>query len=345
MSFAMATVLGLAFAPSAFARPDTCAGEPARHFPARPHDADGGSAFIERIRRLDDDAREAAIRTELLAGNVPGFLRELQPVRLATRDGSSAPTEITLCVAPDYLSVGTDEDHVLMPMRLATALEIAERFGFVLPTSRIVDAIYMQANLRLPPQPLPPSSEMRSTTWLERHNRLVRGQFAQSGAERGVLVAGHKKDLVLTNAFWRLLDRVAIYGWHRSAQSPIQTLSLWHGYRYADYSHGVRLVSATANIGTATQPVTDALADPHLASALSAEGVVARLADLMQVLRRAGTRRRTRRARRALSGGASCSSGSRGGSSRDSPDRARAFRASTARASDTNPRARGRYRR
>ncbi len=55
--------------------------------------------------------------------------------------------------------------------------------------------------------------------------------------------AGHKKDVVITNRLTREQGRIAIYGWHQPTGIPIQPLSTVHGAGYADYSHGIRLVS------------------------------------------------------------------------------------------------------
>src|SRR5579859_736249 len=53
-----------------------------RNIPARAPSALGGRAFAEEVRGLADDERESSIQRELLAGNIPGFLRRLMPVRL-----------------------------------------------------------------------------------------------------------------------------------------------------------------------------------------------------------------------------------------------------------------------
>ena len=52
-----------------------------RSIPARSAQARGGHAFAQQIRGLTDDERELRIREELLAGNIPEFLRRLVPVR------------------------------------------------------------------------------------------------------------------------------------------------------------------------------------------------------------------------------------------------------------------------
>jgi hypothetical protein len=89
--------------------------------------------------------------------------------------------------------------------------------------------------------------------------------------------------LVLTNRLLANPDRVAIYGWHEDGGRPIQPLSTVHGARYADYSHGVRLVSAMAYVDGAARPLLDLLEDPRLARLVSDEGPISRA-----VLRAAG---------------------------------------------------------
>jgi hypothetical protein len=102
---------------------------------------------------MSDDARESAILKQLLGGNIPSFLRRLTPVHLTDQINRGRGTDVTVCVSPDYLAVGSDQNFFLIPMRLSTALTVANRFRFALPTPRIRDVIYAQAAMRL--QPLP----------------------------------------------------------------------------------------------------------------------------------------------------------------------------------------------
>ena len=57
-------------------------------------------------------------------------------------------------------------------------------------------------------------------------------------------------------------------------QGDVQPLSTVHGACYADYSHGIRLVSAMAIEDGALQSVRDLLQDSRLADALSDEGAI-----------------------------------------------------------------------
>ena len=113
---------------------------------------------------------------------------------------------------------------------------------------------------------------MRSTEYYVTHNRLVQEELPSSYA--GGLVAGDKKDVVLTNRRIGKPNRIAIYGWHRLNGRPIQPLSTVHGVRYADYSHGIRLVSDTVWVNGDPRSIINVLENPKLATVLSSEGPI-----------------------------------------------------------------------
>lgn len=261
-----------------------CLDSLAQKIPARSATAPDGRAFTQQIRDLTGDEREARIQHELLNGNIPNFLRRLVPVTMPQSGTNRPAVDIVLCVAPDYLAIGSDEDFLLIPMRLGTALMMAEAYGFMLPTPRIADAVYAQARAHFVPQPLPASDQMRSTDYYSRHNELISQQRTALGIVPGTLSAGDKKDMVLTNRLWSHLDRVAIYGWHRSDGTPIQTLSTVHGWHYADYSHGARLISTQVFVNGQSASIFDVLQNPRLAGSLSDDGVMLHAVDLIDTL-------------------------------------------------------------
>lgn len=252
-----------------------------RRIPARAASALTGSQFIDSIRALDGRQRERAVLQEVLHGNVPSFLRHLVPVTLAAQGARAL--QATVFVMPDYLAIGSDDDFLRIPMNLETATEVASRFGFLLPTKRIVNAVYAQSAFHFVPEPLTPGPQMSSTEYYRRHNAMIDAQARAAAVTPGALVSGHKKDVVVTNLLARTPGRIAIYGWQRPGGTPIQPLSTVHGACYEDYSHGIRLVSemaAWANGGL--RPVRDILQDPAGAQVLSDEGSLSVFAGAAQ---------------------------------------------------------------
>jgi hypothetical protein len=123
---------------------------------------------------------------------------------------------------------------------------------------------------------------MRSTAYYQSHNTQIERQRKAHGIPLGVLLAGHKKDLVITNRLSRRKERIAIYGWHKLSGAPIQPLSTVHGARYADYSHGVRLISNQVRIDGKGYSIYDVLCDPNRANFVCDEGPIADVRRLMQ---------------------------------------------------------------
>lgn len=242
--------------------------------PERPDGGAGGRSFAKRVESLSAEAREEAILAEIISGNIPDFLRRASPVALKGRLANGRSAVITVCALPDYLAIGSDEDHLLIPMGLPAAWAAATRLGFALPTSKMVDAIYQQASARLSPQPLRAGPMMSSTAYYSAHSQMTQAQKSARGARLGELTAGHKKDVVLANLIWARPGRVVIYGWHRQSGEPIQPLSAAHEARYADYSHGVRLISPIAYLDGKPRSLMELMSDPAVAGILNHDGVL-----------------------------------------------------------------------
>lgn len=245
---------------------------PATGIPPRPAGAETGTAFIARTRLMNRTAREAAILEQFLAGNLPDFERAFLPVTVTAAAPDGSVHTATFRVLPDYLAIGSDADFVRMPMDPLTAQRIADAFGASLPTRKMVDDIYHQAGVRLAPSPMTPGPQMMSNDYFLTHQRRIETQRA--GRPLGVLTAGHKKDVVLSNLLLTRPGRVAIYGWHLPNGHPIQPLSTVHENTYADYSHGIRLIDATVIVDGAAMPLADVLRSPLLARLLSDEGAM-----------------------------------------------------------------------
>ncbi|HET6407339.1 MAG TPA: hypothetical protein VFG14_05615, partial [Chthoniobacteraceae bacterium] len=244
--------------------------------PERPTDASSATALIERLSPMSLVEREQAIVAEVKRGNVPAFLRTFVAVPVT---GTVGGREVrgNVSVLPDYLAVGSDNDYLLTPLSPISAQQLADELGCLLPTPRIVDQIYSAAALKMDPLPIPPSPAMTTMPIFAEHNTKVRSLRAGDLTEHpaGALVAGHKKDIVITPDLFETPDKVAIYGWHRRDGRPIQPLYTGHGQSWVDYSHGIRLVSQGMLVDGAARRTAEILADPDLSAMLSDDGPIA----------------------------------------------------------------------
>ena len=150
--------------------------------PARAADALTGSAFIASVAGLSREEREAATRRELLAGNIPSFLRRFVSVEVAANGPDGARHTVSYDVMPDYLAIGSDRDFVRIPMNPYTAQAFCDAFGFVLPTRKMVNDIWAAAAVRVDPRPLTEEREA-AHTFLQ-HHRIIEEQLGQAAARR-----------------------------------------------------------------------------------------------------------------------------------------------------------------
>ncbi len=243
--------------------------------PDRISSAPAGSQFNAIISSLSLNAREDTIFEHITHGNIPQFLRNLVTVSTTkTIDGTSYTLEYF--VTPDYLSVGSDSDYFLMPMTPVLAQRIANAMNCTLPTAKMVDQIYLAANVKLRPQPIPPDNYMMNVPRFWQHNDSVKAlRNPLLGAfPLGSLVGGTKKDVIIDKKIYSWLKPsvpkpVVIYGWHQLNGIPIQPTYNGHGETYADYSHGIRLVLRQAKINGAEISLIDLMKDPVYYSLVS----------------------------------------------------------------------------
>jgi len=274
MRAALSALVLMGLSATAQAAAKSCSKPLTSNIPDRTIRAPSGSAVMQDVLNLSGSQRDAVVTQQMLSGNLPSFLRDLTPVQIAGTLAGGKAVLITLCVTPGYLAVGNDRDFVRVPMGLAAAARIASQFGFLLPTTKMVDAIYAQAEVHLAPSPMKPTNQMSSTPYLMQHSQTVDKQRARAGRSLTDLTAGQKKDIVLSTRLRSKPGRVAIYGWHRTNGKPIQPLSTVHGAQYADYSHGVRLVSQTAYVNGEPVTLTSLMRDRELSAILSSEGPI-----------------------------------------------------------------------
>lgn len=238
--------------------------------PEKPvHPIPGGKALLADYRDAPIPKREEAVLDALQRGYFPDYMRNLKPVTIQEKGHT-----LTFWVTPDYVSIGSNEDAVIIPLSFVSARKILNSWGFIIPTPKMVDAIFHQAECVLWPRIFKPATEMVSVAWLEAHNDLIRSQRLLD-LDFSRLAAGHKKDIVLSPRLKHRGKKIAIYGWQNiRAGENIQPLSTWHGERYVDYSHGLRLVGAWGMLDGKLMPMQEIMADPNLSSLVSGEGPV-----------------------------------------------------------------------
>jgi len=248
------------------------------NIPERPENATEGSEFVNQVASLSIADRERAIAREILTGNVPSFSRKLRPLKINQKI-STKNYELIFFTVCDYIAIGSDQNYLYIPMTPSTSQYLADLMDCSLPTKKIVDIIYTKAEIKLDPQPIPPSDKMTTVPVFSQHTDSIKQQITQIGLDRSAdnIIAGHKKDIIISNKIYstdRNYDRVVIYGWHLSEDNPIQPVYNGHIALYADYSHGVRLISDVAFINGDLIQIDDILKDPNLSILLSNEGVI-----------------------------------------------------------------------
>jgi hypothetical protein len=268
---------GAATAPQPPAAPTP--GEPPREAPApaprrraagippRAPDARGGREVFEDVDGLGAGERERRLQAELVAGNVPGFLRSFVAIDLPP--AGTRARSATVYVAPDYLCLGGDDDYVRVAVTIRTAKKLAKASGCALPTRKLVDAIYAASHPITSPSMYAGASRPAHVL---AHHEVIEGRRAKAGIAIGELIAGCKKDIVVSKRMLSEPGRTPIYGWFLANKEPVQGLSLVHDDRFADYVQGIRLVDRRVVVDGKEIDYLDLLADPELAPLVSDEG-------------------------------------------------------------------------
>jgi hypothetical protein len=207
---------------------------PELKIPPRDPEAPGATAIFDDLEDEPLPAVQERLVSEIVAGNLPSFLRRPRPVQI--------DETTTVWAVSDYLAVGSDDDHLWVPLAAPAAQRIANALGALLPTPQIVDAIHAEAEVRLPAMGLNQPVALGCLRQARTHARMIDEVMKKKKVARKSLLAGHKKDVVITPALAWAPGRVAIYGFHNAGR-PIQPLSTLHIVTYVDYSHGVRLLA------------------------------------------------------------------------------------------------------
>lgn len=211
--------------------------------PPRNPDAESGSAFMKRISSLQLLSREEEIYKAISSGNIPDFLRNMVTLTGEFMDAAGINHVVSYEIMPDYLAVGSNEDFCRIPMNPYTAQRLASDFGLSLITAKISDHIFQKAEVKLNPfsyTPVGNANELVSK--FIAHNAQIEKQLKAEGGSHGSLIAGIKKDVILSKRIAEQPRKVVIYGWHKADGKPIQPVYSGHADYYVDYSHGIRLI-------------------------------------------------------------------------------------------------------
>ena len=216
-----------------------------------------GREFYKKVIGKTTAEREAFASEEILKGNIPSFLKKFTKIKKTIYQNGKT-YRVILFVLPDYLSIGSDKDFARIPLTPKTAQIIADSFHCFLPTRKIVDMIYEAAKVKL--EPVPMYAFRDSSVTMYQHNLIIEGQRKL----RKGLIAGIKKDIIITSQLKIHSGKVAIYGWHLLNGKPIQPLYTGHVDWYVDYSHGARLIYQTIVVNGKKYSYRDILEDTEL---------------------------------------------------------------------------------
>lgn len=210
---------------------------------------------------------------------MPAFLAAAPPAGAARERYFEASVDAPTWVPVDLgqgvvVNVSADvlkAQGIRIPLWPSTAQRIADRFNAIMPTKRLVDAIYRAGDVKLTPRSIQPHDGIgrNDLRMIADYNAMIDAAVA---GRSGLIVNG-KKDIIVgravpdSNAVW-------LYGWIRSDGTPVQPVYGGHAATYADASHGIRLVSRTAYVHGVPTPIESLFASPQYAPLLNESGVL-----------------------------------------------------------------------
>lgn len=239
--------------------------------PPRKADAVTGSEFINRVADMGSVRRDSVAFKELSEGNMPSWLTHPVALTDTLLDAAGDSHVVTIYVFPDFLTIGSDDDFFRVPLLPGTAQKVADLYGAILPTCKISSIIHRFSEVKMEPHPMTPDSTMTTVPVFARHDSIIEAQRREFGLPLGSIIAGHKKDIVITNRMNVETGRLYIYGWHHPDGKPIQQLTGVHYDGYVDYSHGARLVFDNVIIDGKDYSIKEVLRHPVLYKLFSDE--------------------------------------------------------------------------
>lgn len=232
------------------------------------------SELLKELVDFPGKERERQVHDFVLRGDVPAWLQHWVPVPVKHDD-----FEGEFYCAPDFLTMGSDDDFIRCRVNPLTAESIGRYLGGVTPTRKMVQLIYRHAHAIPASTWGPPygAGMLRTYRWPVQDGKIAKVMRVK-GLRPGDFVAGHLKNIVIGRG---LKDKqgatVGIYGWYRKDGSVIQGPSInWdsHEWSYTDYSHGWRPVYHSMLVNGVVLPVREVLMDDDMCPLISDEGVL-----------------------------------------------------------------------
>lgn len=156
------------------------------------------------------------------------ILKSMKPI---TVDGPNG-TKITYKVMPDYVSI----EGMRVPMSGSTAQRVANYFGLSLPSAKMTQEIYQNADVQVAAKPLSGSgtevdgkkysgNDVVSTgvgyaPFAVNYNEKINEELSEKGAKEGQIVSGFAKDI--TSAIPGKEKNLGLHGFYDSHGKPIQ---------------------------------------------------------------------------------------------------------------------------
>jgi hypothetical protein len=205
---------------------------------------------------------------------------------------SHGPYQAKLYVSGDGLRIGDSAGGVRINASHGLAQQIADELGVALPTAKLSDEIWAQAQVKLSPvtQPWSQDGTMAKTYRMIQQSQAVDDAIAAAGGSGSELIADVGKDWINSARSWVAgkEGKAVNYGWHGpsfssqaatpAGQRVIQMIGQAHSLGHVDYSQVVRLVDREVEIwggdlgGGTAMGIDQVVADPNLAGLVSHEG-------------------------------------------------------------------------
>jgi hypothetical protein len=241
----------------------------------------GLTAELEQLVNLSKtalSADEKRARLKTVLDKFPtehGKKREELIVQAVARGAYDPPVWTT--ITSNYkgrraeIQVSTDALKILgvrVDVTAEGAQRVADSLGTILPTPRILQLIWEQADVRIEPCTSTADAHMATTARMIQHSECVDQRV---GGRKG-MVANEGKHWVLSNRTAGKENLAANYGWFLKGRRPIQTVGTRHDTAHTDYSQIVRLVKPMMRVDGREIDIRHVGRSPELWGLVSDEG-------------------------------------------------------------------------